>query len=84
MILDITPARQCSLDFGWLGEGEGEQDAPLAGEKGALRRVVSAATGKGLGEYKLESIPVWDGMAAANGGLYLSITNGRILCLTGQ
>ncbi|MCK4293189.1 MAG: PQQ-binding-like beta-propeller repeat protein [Planctomycetes bacterium] len=73
-----------SLDDPGAAAKLAEQDAALDGQKGALLRVVSAADGKGLAEYKLESIPVWDGMAAANGRLYLSMTNGRILCLTQQ
>jgi len=27
------------------------------------------------------NLPVWDGMAAANGQLYLAMKNGRVLCL---
>lgn len=36
--------------------------------------------GKKLAEYKLESPPVWDGMIAANGRLFLSLTNGKLEC----
>ncbi len=57
-----------------------EQDAALLGKKGALLWVVSGADGKKLAEYKLESPPVWDGMAAANGRLFLSLTNGKLEC----
>jgi len=41
---------------------------------------VSAADGKKLVEYELDSPPVWDGMAAANGRLYMSLTDGSIVC----
>jgi outer membrane protein assembly factor BamB len=51
------------------------------GRKGALMWAVNKADGKKLAEYKLESPPVFDGMAAANGRLYVSMKNGRILCL---
>jgi len=37
-----------------------------------------------LAQYKLDSAPVFDGMAAANGRLYLSLENGRVLCMEGQ
>ncbi len=57
-----------------------EQNAALEGRKGGLLLVVSASDGKKVAEYKLESIPVWDGMAAANSRLYLATKNGRILC----
>jgi len=32
----------------------------------------------------LESVPAWDGMAAANGRLYLSMKNGRVLYMAGK
>ena len=73
-----------------LGEGaltlENPQEAPASwkGKKGSLLRAVSVIDGKKLAEYNLESIPVWDGMAATNGRLYLSMKNGRILCLSGK
>lgn len=57
-----------------------EQNAALGGRKGGLLLVVSASDGKKVAEYKLESIPVWDGMAAANNRLYLATENGKIWC----
>jgi outer membrane protein assembly factor BamB len=73
-----------SLDVPGVAKKLREQSAALDGQKGALLRVVSASDGKKLTEYKLESVPVWDGMAAANGRLYLSMKNGRVLCLEGK
>ena len=61
-----------------------EQNAALGGRKGGLLLVVSASDGKKLAEYELESIPVWDGMAAANKRLYLATENGKILCFAGR
>jgi len=75
---------------GKLGEGaltlENPQEAPASweGKKGSLLRAVSVIDGKKLAEYNLESIPVWDAMAATNGRLYLSMKNGRILCFSGK
>jgi hypothetical protein len=40
-----------------------------------------ARRGKVLAEMPLPAAPVWDGMAAASGNLYLSLTDGQILCL---
>jgi len=60
-----------------------EQDAALEGQNGALLWAVSTSTSKKLAEYNLESLPVWDGMAAANGRLYLSMKNGKVQCLVG-
>jgi hypothetical protein len=54
--------------------------AGLDGSKGAILRAVSAEDGKKLGEYKLYLPPVFDGMAAANGRLYISMKNGQVFC----
>jgi outer membrane protein assembly factor BamB len=60
-----------------------EQSAALDGQKGAMLWAVSASDGEKLAEYKLDDVPVLDGMAAANGRLYLATKNGRILCMAG-
>jgi outer membrane protein assembly factor BamB len=66
------------------------QDAAMAGEKGALRKeslgllwAVSAENGEKLTECRLEELPVFDGMAAAGGRLYLATTEGAVLCFAG-
>ena len=56
------------------------QSAALAGKQGGILRAVAAADGQTLSEIRFEGLPVWDGMAAANGRLYLATTDGRILC----
>jgi hypothetical protein len=43
---------------------------------------VSAADGKTLAEHELSSPPVFDGMAAARGCLYLSTMSGEVVCLS--
>ncbi len=60
-----------------------EQDAALESQKGAVLWAVSPADGTTVAEYNLESLPVWDGMAAANGRLYMSMQNGKVKCFTG-
>jgi len=57
------------------------QTEALEGRQGALLQVVSVSDGRKLGEYKLETIPTWDGMAGANGRLYISMKAGRLLCM---
>jgi hypothetical protein len=42
---------------------------------------VSAADGKIQAQHSLEAAPVFDGMAAAGGRLYLATLDGKILCL---
>ncbi len=75
--------------FRRVGDAETEkrlaaQDAALRGEKGALLWVVSASDGEKLKEYRLDCMPVFDGMAAAAGRLYMATTNGKVLCFAGE
>lgn len=42
--------------------------------------VASATNGKKLGEYNLESPPVWDSLAAVNGRLHFCTADGRVHC----
>ena len=54
--------------------------AAYEGREGGMLWVVSAEDGGKIAEYKLASPVVWDGMAAANGRLFISTSNGSILC----
>jgi len=69
------PAVQASL---------AEQSAALDGSKGALLWVAKAADGEKLAQYLLDSLPVFDGMAAARGRLYLATTDGKVRCFAGK
>jgi len=55
--------------------------ASFEGRKGALLRSYSATDGTMLAEHKLQAPPVFDGLIAANGQLFLSLENGTILCI---
>ena len=57
-----------------------EQDAALNGEQGALLLVVNTDSGKAEQQIQLDSLPSWDGLVGANGKLYLSTLDGRIIC----
>jgi hypothetical protein len=61
-----------------------EQSEMNKGKNGCLMWAVSAATGKKLAEYKLASLPVWDGMVAANGKLYMTTLQGDVLSFAGN
>jgi hypothetical protein len=50
------------------------------GRKGGVLWAVSKETGEKLSELKLDAMPVFDGMSAANGRLYLATAAGEILC----
>ena len=51
------------------------------GRKGGILAAFAAADGRKLAECKLPAPPVWDGMAAANGRLYISTSGGDIICM---
>ena len=55
--------------------------AALDGRKGAVLWAVAADNGTKLAQYPLAHPPVFDGLAAANGRLYLSTTAGRVVCM---
>jgi len=50
------------------------------GKMGSLLWAISAKDGKKLAEYKLDALPVFDTMAAANGRLYFATTDGKVRC----
>jgi len=81
---DITRAKGQRDEAALILENPQEAPASWKGKKGSVLWVVSAIDGKKLAEYKLESLPVFDGMIATNNRLYLSMKNGRILCLAGK
>ncbi|NQT37866.1 MAG: PQQ-binding-like beta-propeller repeat protein, partial [Planctomycetes bacterium] len=53
----------------------------FAGQQGARLSVVSTVDGQLLAEYELDALPAYDGMAAAAGKLFLSLEDGRLVCL---
>jgi len=57
--------------------------AAYEGRDGGLLWAVSKEDGKTQAEHALASPPVWDGMAAAGGRLYLATVGGEVLCLAG-
>jgi hypothetical protein len=61
-----------------------EQAATLRGTQGALLWAVNSVDGSKLAEHQLDAPPVFDGMAAANGRLYVAGTNGQVVCLAGE
>jgi len=61
-----------------------EQAAALGGRRGSLLWAVSKSSGRKLGEYKLDGLPVFDGMIAADGRLYISTVDGRVVCMASK
>ena len=58
-----------------------KQEAALEGKAGALLWSLSAEDGTKLADYQLEAPPVFDGMAAAGGKVYLTTVDGKLMCL---
>ena len=51
------------------------------GRMGGILWAASASTGDKLAQYQLDAAPAWDSLAAANGLLFLSLTDGRVICM---
>jgi len=58
-----------------------EQVAAFDGHEGAILMAVSKTDGERLAAYRLDSVPVFDGLAATAGQLFLSTCDGRVLAL---
>jgi len=58
--------------------------AAVEGRDGGVLRALSARDGSTLGKWPLEAAPAWDGLAAAAGRLYLSTSDGRVMCFAGK
>jgi len=56
------------------------QDA-YEGKLGSVLRVISIDDGQIIAEHNLPGLPIFDGMSAARGRLYLSLDDGRVVCL---
>jgi len=55
--------------------------ANLEGRKNSALWILSKRNGEKLSEYPLEALPVRNGMAVADGQIFISVSNGRVLCL---
>jgi hypothetical protein len=51
------------------------------GRMGGILWAASASTGEKLARYTLDAPPAWDSLAAANGLLFLSLSDGRVICM---
>ncbi len=58
--------------------------AAFEGSEGISLQAISAADGSVLAKYELDSLPVFDGMAAADGKLFLSTRDGKLLCFVAE
>ncbi|MFO8015251.1 MAG: PQQ-binding-like beta-propeller repeat protein, partial [Phycisphaerae bacterium] len=59
-----------------------DQNAAMRGKKGAMLWAVSADAGRTLAEQDLAAPPVFDGLIAARGRLYMATTDGTVRCFS--
>jgi outer membrane protein assembly factor BamB len=59
-----------------------ESKSAYEGAEGSILCAVSAADGKTLAAYRLDSLPTFDGLAASQGRVFLATQDGRLLCLS--
>jgi hypothetical protein len=58
--------------------------ASWTGQSGGTLLAIAPETGKIQEELQLDSPPVWDGMAAAGGRVFISLMNGAVVCIHGD
>jgi outer membrane protein assembly factor BamB len=68
---------------GPLGETHRSLDA-FEGKEGIRLRAVSPDDGEVLAEFELDALPVFDGLAAAGGRLYVASKDGKVSCWSGE
>ena len=61
--------------------GKNDPLGAFEGRKGGIFAIVSCENGEQIARNKLDSPPVFNGMAAARGQLYLALQNGKLMCL---
>jgi outer membrane protein assembly factor BamB len=60
------------------------QSRILSGDEGAILWIMDKRDGKKLAEYRLEHLPVFDGMAVASQSIFLSTADGRLVCMVSK
>ena len=51
--------------------------------RGALLLAIAASDGAALAQHRLQAPPVFDGTAAVTNRLYVTLENGRVVCMEG-
>jgi len=54
--------------------------AAIEGRAGGVLWAIATDTGRKMAEYSLDAPPVWDGLAAAAGRLYVATADGKVIC----
>ena len=61
-----------------------DQDAWFKGSHGGVMQVFSKQDGRKLAQKKLDYLPAFDGLVAANSKLYMATECGSIVCYEGK
>lgn len=67
-----------------VGISQNDPHAAYEGREGGKIWIAGAKNGRKVTEYELGAPVVWDGMAAAHGRLFMSTTNGSVVCWAGS
>lgn len=59
-----------------------KQDTVLEGKRGGKLLVINTASGEADHELHVNSLPTWDGLAGANGSLFLTTQDGHVMCFS--
>lgn len=83
---DMVDEEEAALAIGNPATRKGlqELDASLRGKRGAKLYLVDTANGSPVSRFDLPSPPVWDGMSAASGEVFLSDESGAITCFSAE
>ena len=73
--------RNAAAAYEQKAEGAEQQRRMWDGEEGAVLFAVSKKDGTRTAEHKLDALPVFDGLIAAQGRLFVSLKSGDLLCL---
>jgi hypothetical protein len=57
-----------------------QQDAVLGGKDGGMLLSVNIDSGEVESRLQMDTLPAWDGLAGANGKLFLSTLDGSVIC----
>jgi outer membrane protein assembly factor BamB len=80
--LTMVVAENAFLVAGFANEVDpADPWANIEGRKGGTLWVLSKKDGKKRADYKLETLPVWNGMAVADGKIFISLKNGTLTCM---
>lgn len=61
-------------------ENNAESLASFKGQRGVFMQVRNTTYGQIIANYKLDAMPVFDGMSAAQGKIFISLKNGAVQC----